>query len=281
MIAISTMVYMLLKPSEALMRLNEGDVGEVELSFDNFQFFKKLGVSYDSMLNDVKKVSSTLELKVIAAHLPYGELLNRAVNPLEHSKVLNELGKWLSTFSELGVRTVAAHIPFNYAVIGEDSLSYPRRIKDVNLEFFRKLASLGREFDLIIAVENRYERGVYGYLPKDLIDIVDYVGDGYLRVCLDTGHSIINGFQPDEYYRSLHPNVVLIHAHDNDGSKDLHLPPYTGLIDWDKFFITLKELKYDGVITFEVACSDSLKRCDNIVNILKIIYNMTKSKLTY
>ncbi|MEM2757587.1 MAG: hypothetical protein QW596_04005, partial [Sulfolobales archaeon] len=61
MIAISTMTYMLLKPSEALQRLDEAGVKEVELSFDNFQFFKKSGVSYDSLLTEVKETSSTLK----------------------------------------------------------------------------------------------------------------------------------------------------------------------------------------------------------------------------
>ncbi|MEM1898809.1 MAG: hypothetical protein QXD36_06940, partial [Sulfolobales archaeon] len=148
MIAISTMSYMLLKPSEALAMLNDVGVDEVELSFDNFQFFRKLGVSYDSMMASILDIKTTLKCRVVAAHLPYGELINRAVNPSEQPKVLSELSKWLRLFSELGVKTVAVHIPFNYASIDEDSLTYPRRIKEANMSFFKTLASLGREFSL-------------------------------------------------------------------------------------------------------------------------------------
>ncbi|MEM4684632.1 MAG: sugar phosphate isomerase/epimerase family protein [Sulfolobales archaeon] len=280
MIAISTMSYMLLKPSEALAMLNDVGVDEVELSFDNFQFFRKLGVSYDSMMASILDIKTTLKCRVVAAHLPYGELINRAVNPSEQPKVLSELSKWLRLFSELGVKTVAVHIPFNYASIDEDSLTYPRRIKEANMSFFKTLASLGREFSLTLAVENRYERGVYGYLPKDLVDLISYVGEDNLKICLDTGHSIINGFQPHEYYKLLHPNVVLIHAHDNDGSKDLHLPPYMGCIDWDAFLNTLRELKYNGIIVLEVACSDSIRRCNNTVNVLKMISKSFAAKLS-
>ncbi len=270
-VAISTMTYMMLKPSDALNRLNDAGVECVELSFDNFQYFRKLGVSYDSMIAEVLKTKTTVKSKVVAAHLPYGELINRAVNTSEQPKVLNELSKWLQFFSELGVKTAAVHIPFNYASIDEDSVTYPSRIREVNLNFFKGLTSLGREYGLKLAVENRYERGVYGYLPKDLIHIINYVGDEYLRICLDTGHSIINGFQPHEYYKLLHPDIVLMHVHDNDGSKDLHQPPYTGCIDWNTFLNTLKESKYEGSIVFEVACSEGLRKCDNIVHILKIL----------
>ncbi len=279
MIAVSTMSYMSLKPSEALMRLNDVGVDEVELSFDNFQFFRKLGVSYDSMMAEVLNIKTMIKSKIVAAHLPYGELINKAVNPLEQPNVLDELGRWLKFFSELGVKVAAVHIPFSHASIDEDSLIYPRRIKEVNLNFFKALTSLGREFNLTLAVENRYERGVYGYLPKDLIDIVNYVNDDHLKICLDTGHSIINGFQPHEYYKLLHPYVTLIHVHDNDGSKDLHLPPYTGYVDWDLFLNTLREFRSEAIMVFEVVCSEGSRRCNNIVNILKILSNTFKARL--
>ncbi|MEM2376427.1 MAG: sugar phosphate isomerase/epimerase, partial [Sulfolobales archaeon] len=168
---------------------------------------------------------------------------------------------------------------FNHVLIGEDSLTYPQRIKEVNKDFFKKLAYIGREFSLTLAVENRYERGIYGYLPKDLIELVNNINDDHLKICLDTGHSVINGFQPSEYYKSLHPYVALIHAHDNDCSKDLHLPPYTGCIDWDSFLNTLKEFKYNNIMVFEVACSDSLRRCDNMVVVLKMLRDLFRSKL--
>lgn len=273
MIAVSTMVYMMLKPSEALTRLNEMGVEYVELSYDNFQFFRKLGVDYYTLIRDVIDTYRSLKSKVVAAHLPYGDLINRAVNPSEQPKVINELSRWLNFFSEIGVKVVASHIPFNHAGIEESSITYAQRVKEVNQGFFKKLTELGRDYGIVIAVENRYERGVYGYLPKDLIDIVDTINDDYLKYCLDTGHSIINNFQPHEFYKRLHPNVALIHIHDNDGSKDLHLPPYTGVIDWDIFISTLKELNYNGTTVLEVACSDSLRRCDNIVKLLKMILN--------
>ena len=68
---------------------------------------------------------------------------------------------------------------------------------------------------------------------------------------LDIGHFHLNSRQPADFIRAFSDRLVHVHLHDNDGSKDQHLPPGTGRIDWDE---TIKALKtcYDGTITLEV-----------------------------
>ncbi len=39
--------------------------------------------------------------------------------------------------------------------------------------------------------------------------------------------------------------------HDNDGRDDLHVSPYMGVLDWDRFIEGLKAIKFDKTISFE------------------------------
>jgi sugar phosphate isomerase/epimerase len=45
--------------------------------------------------------------------------------------------------------------------------------------------------------------------------------------------------------------VICTHLHDNDGKKDQHLPPFQGIIAWEKFLHGLLEAGYKGTYTFE------------------------------
>jgi sugar phosphate isomerase/epimerase len=46
--------------------------------------------------------------------------------------------------------------------------------------------------------------------------------------------------------------VKTLHIHDNDGFDDLHLAPYLGLNDWDKFLKGIIAINYTGDLNFEI-----------------------------
>jgi len=68
---------------------------------------------------------------------------------------------------------------------------------------------------------------------------------------LDIGHFNLHGRDPAWFARRFKDRLAHIHLHDNDGTKDQHLPPGTGKIDWEPFISDLKTY-YDGTITLEV-----------------------------
>jgi sugar phosphate isomerase/epimerase len=45
----------------------------------------------------------------------------------------------------------------------------------------------------------------------------------------------------------------MIHAHDNGGADDNHLPPGDGKIDWEKFLRDLIEVRFRGAFILEMA----------------------------
>ena len=45
--------------------------------------------------------------------------------------------------------------------------------------------------------------------------------------------------------------VKALHVHDNDLVRDVHTLPFTRKIDWDEVMTALKDIGYDGELTFE------------------------------
>ncbi len=272
MIYISTMLYMFLRPSQALQRLYNHGFTNIELSYDNFNYFIKRGEKLDTLMDEVVEVIQTLTLNMNVAHLPYGEEIRLAIELDRMPNIIKIFDVWLKFYSEIGVNSAAIHIPFNNPYIDESSIEYLTRIRDRAIVFFEKIYRYAEDYGVRLSIENRLERGVYGYLPNDLLYLIDNIGSNKFGICLDTGHAIVNSFQPSEFYNKLAKYVNLIHAHDNDGYKDLHLPPLsTGTIHWSEFFEALKMNNFKGKIVLEVAChKESVTNCDNIAKLLKL-----------
>ena len=77
-----------------------------------------------------------------------------------------------------------------------------------------------------------------------------------LLLHLDLGHCNLHGRRPEQMIRRLRDRLHHVHLHDNDGLRDLHLPPGTGTIDWPAVFEALGEIGYNRTITLEVFSRD-------------------------
>ena len=72
----------------------------------------------------------------------------------------------------------------------------------------------------------------------------------YMGVCFDSGHAHVNG-ELFEAFNLLKPLIITFHLHDNDGTRDMHLQPPYGTLDWDGFSHILKEMDFRDPIVVE------------------------------
>ena len=86
--------------------------------------------------------------------------------------------------------------------------------------------------------------------PENVAAVLDAVPD--LKCHLDLGHCQVVDGQPGAMIRRFASRLVHLHAHDNMGDRDLHLPPGTGTIDWEDVFRALAEIGFEGTMTLEV-----------------------------
>ena len=75
-------------------------------------------------------------------------------------------------------------------------------------------------------------------------------------ICLDTGHSVLNGADPADEVKIAGDRLIAVHLCDTDGIEDRHWLPGRGIIDWACLHAALVEIGFDGARTFEVRAED-------------------------
>lgn len=250
--AYSTMLYLSLPPYKAIERLAELGL-PIELSYDNFVVAGGKALE-DKYIGEILTRANS-DARVMVVHMPYDEM--------DPATALSEAGlkrfvKWLDLAHRLGAEAVVVHT----LRIGSE---YERAL-EVNVEFLGLILREAVDRGITLAVENRLEKSLFGSRPSDLLKIVNELGNE-VRICLDVGHANINK-NLDEFL-SIGRRIAVIHAHDNDGYRDLHNPPYSGTVRWSLVENWISRTGFDGVIVFEAVCKDSVHICDSVTNYIR------------
>lgn len=89
--------------------------------------------------------------------------------------------------------------------------------------------------------------------PAELVTLIEEKLElPELGICLDTGHAHLAGDVADAIDVAS-GYLVTTHLHDNKGTRDDHLVPFAGTIDWPSVVMTLAKVGFDGALMFEVA----------------------------
>ena len=144
--------------------------------------------------------------------------------------------------------------PINLPGFSEDSMldEYLR----INVAFFNMLLEYAEKYNVKIAAENLFDipnsARHFCSKPQNLKYIIDNVNSPLVGVCIDTGHALVSGIEPNIFLNVFGEKVFALHIHDNNGFSDQHnLPPF-GSIDWNKFIEALKSINYTGYFNYEV-----------------------------
>ena len=183
-----------------------------------------------------------------------------------------EHGQWGSPFSnaspdanvrEQAVReTVAAldlarRVPVSFLVLHvgiPDALVVPGgdNHKDAARRSIGQIAEAAEPLGVRVALEvipNRLSA------PDALVSLLeDELDLPRTGVCLDFGHAQLMG-DPVEAVETLSGLLVTTHVHDNNGSRDEHLAPFDGVIEWPAALMALQKIGYDGVMMLELAAT--------------------------
>jgi sugar phosphate isomerase/epimerase len=76
-------------------------------------------------------------------------------------------------------------------------------------------------------------------------------------ICLDTGHAYLSGDLSTVVHK-LSGHLWMVHASDNHGHGDDHLPPGQGSIGWEALIGQLTALRFEGTVILEIAGNDDM-----------------------
>jgi len=268
---IDTWVYVALPLEKALERLKERGISYVELSCEHLSDLKKREdfIARAKVLNEVL---NSLEIKPIQVHAIYGDIDLRLAsnNQSERDSAFNEMKNWIELCSLLGAEVLVVHTArINNAETNMSFIEMNEKLKYINIDVFSQLSHFAKDYGVKIAVENRLEN-MFGSRPRDLIEIVEGSDPDYIGICFDTGHANVNKLNLLEFIEITKNYLIASHIHDNDGWHDLHFPPLVGNINWPELFKEFS-LVYKKPLIFEIAGYRDLNRCDNNVELTKII----------
>jgi len=108
-----------------------------------------------------------------------------------------------------------------------------------------------RERDLALVLENMLPHLFSGRV-RELLWILGALEITDVGICLDTGHAHLSGDLRTVAHK-LSGHLWMMHASDNHGQRDDHLPPGEGRIDWKRLLHQMARIQFSGAIVLEVA----------------------------
>ena len=201
-------------------------------------------------LGDVLQLQHGLQaagLRAISIHAPFGGRLDLAdPNAANREAAIDAVLTAAAALKRLGGRMVIVH-PSDL----ERSKHHPgARLADSRTSLMT-LADSFRQEGLTLVVESPLPHLIGGH-PDEFRWLLQRL-DSSVRVCLDTGHTALGGYW-HAFLSVSDGRTAHVHAHDNHGHRDDHLPPGEGRIDWREIGRTLAAVNFDGWIMLELMC---------------------------
>jgi sugar phosphate isomerase/epimerase len=210
-----------------------------------FQFVSLGGNVFHSGYNKPegrKKIRDYLRkynLRLDSLHAPFDPTcdLTQLEDVFAQSAMI-EMKRAITAAAELGTPNLVLHLSsFRPSKISERLARVKTTLPD--------LIAFAESKNVVVAMENLdHDSEILFRFAMDLID------SKYLGFCYDNGHEMLYNGSMDLLKKYSH-RLAVIHFHDNDGRKDLHLIPFDGKLDLPAFAGQLNKLENIPDITME------------------------------
>ncbi|OHB67067.1 MAG: hypothetical protein A2Y77_05200, partial [Planctomycetes bacterium RBG_13_62_9] len=121
---------------------------------------------------------------------------------------------------------------------------------DYAAEIINETCELCCKLGVGIVLENMLPHLFFGNM-RDMLWILGAIESPIVGTCLDTGHAFLSGDITRVLYK-LSGHLQFLHANDNRGHNDDHLPPGKGKIDWKLLLHELNEIDFEGALILEL-----------------------------
>ena len=172
----------------------------------------------------------------------------------------------------LGVKLYVFHPGSSPCDESDDDLA---RVRGMNVEVVAALSDAAKKVGMKIALENLVDnpgagRRRFCATPRELLWLAGQTDPENVGVCWDTGHAHLQRLNQGKAIRALGPHLIATHIDDNDTSRDQHLVPYEGTIDWQDVLAALREINYQS--TFNLEIGGGVHRIPIPIRALKVRY---------
>jgi len=199
----------------------------------------------------LNELRSELSIEFSQSHIPFYDMLASSRSDIEMLETMVQ--RAIIASGVLGVKWAVMHPGTAHSCNWSISES-----KKQNIEYLSPHLELAKKSNVGIAIENMADfsnSGIarhYCATPEELCDLVDSFNDKSVGVCWDFGHANIMKYDQSLSLKHIGKRLKATHVDDNFGSRDDHLLPFYGTIQWESIMKTLVQIDYKGDFVFEV-----------------------------
>ena len=194
---------------------------------------------------DVRRIADRLHAsgRSITLHAPFMDLRPGAIDDRIRQVSIERFEQLFEIAPLFRPKSIVCHPSFDKRYY----VSTEQQWLENSLDTWRRFLPAAKAMDTIIAFENVYEED-----PKMLLALVAALDSPHVRICLDTGHFNVFSRTPlMEWVQTIGPQIGQLHLHDNHGLHDEHLPVGEGTFPFRDFFITLRRMGIQPIVTVE------------------------------
>lgn len=208
-----------------------------------------LGDGYGDYAENFKKHLDKIGIVCNQAHAPFSLKYGCRFDVSEQKYLW--LVHSIESAAILGAKNIIVH-----------AIKVPKSVdfEEYNINYYRSLIPYCEKFGMHISVENlvsvdtkrHHLIGVLG-TPTELNKIVEKIDSPLINACVDIGHASLTGYEAEDFIEKMQPKYLkALHVQDNDYISDRHILPYTGDLNWKAIMTSLRNIGYDGDLTFEI-----------------------------
>lgn len=193
-----------------------------------------------------------LGIEPYSLHAPFADDID--ITSLDEGRrrhARDELSRAADAAGTLGVHYLVIHP-------GPEKGGFPEEQRFQRMEnaagVLTEISRACRQRDVGLVLENMLPHLFSGRV-RELLWILGALETTQVGICLDTGHAHLSGDLRTVAHK-LSGHLWMMHATDNHGERDDHLPPGEGQIDWQQLLRQMADSRFSGAIILEIAGRD-------------------------
>lgn len=224
-------------------------VGFEGIDYDLNEFTDIFGEDRFQRITAMADHAHKLGLALDVAHLPFYKRTDERSKNTELYYSLVKLG--IDGAAAAGIRDAVIHT--KHVGMQEEEFDEEHCFK-VTVEHLTPLAEYAVQKGVVLAIENmttvKAPAGYHRYCtwPAEIARVADYFG---MKNCWDFGHANSVGVPQGDALRYLGKRISVLHVNDNLKTRDDHLLPFWGNIDWHDAMQGLRDSGFDGCFNYE------------------------------
>jgi len=193
-----------------------------------------------------------LGLEVHSFHAPFADRIDiSALDAGQRDSAVREICRAAEAAATLGAGLFVLHP-------GPETTGVPREERldrmDCAAEALDRIARRAEELGVRLALENMLPHLFAGHV-RDLLWLLGALASTDVGICLDTGHAFLSRDLRHVAHK-LSGHLWMVHASDNRGERDDHLPPGEGAIPWPELLRQLADVHFSGSFILELGAEE-------------------------